>query len=776
MVFLSSSTSPLTSTVIFFERSPVATAVVTSAMFRTWPVRFAAIELTLSVRSFQTRETAFTCAWPPRMPSVPTSRATRVTSSANAESWSTIVLIVFLSSSTSPRTSTVIFRERSPFATAVVTSAMLRTCDVRLPASVLTLSVRSFHVPDTPGTWAWPPRMPSVPTSRATRVTSSANDESWSTIVLIVFFSSAISPRASTVILRDRSPSATAVVTSAMLRAWFVRLSASWLTLLVRSRQVPETPFTSACAPRRPSTPTSRATRVTSSANDESWSTIVLIVFLSLRTSPLTSTVIFFERSPFATAVVTSAMFRTCDVRFDAIPFTLSVSAFHVPATPSTSAWPPSLPSVPTSRATRVTCSAKTRSVSIIELIVTRDARHLLGEDAQRVDHRVDRVGERGDFALRLDRELLVQVAVRDGGDDLCDTAHLGRQVRRHEVDVVGQVLPGAADALHVRLAAEDALGADLAGDARDLVGERGQLVDHRVDRVLEPEDLALRVDRDLAREVALRDCCRHLGDVPHLVGEVRRHAVHRLGEAAPRPTDAFDLGLPAKLAVGSHLACDARDLGCEDAQRVDHRVDRVGERGDFALRLDRELLVQVSVCDGGDDLRDAAHLGRQIRRHEVDVVGQVLPGAADPLDVRLAAELAFGADLAGDAGDLVGERAQLVDDRVGRVLEVENFALDVDRDLLAQVAVRDGRRHVRDVPHLRRQVVRHEVDVVGQLAPDPGDAAHTRLAAELAFGADLARDPRDLVGERAQLVEHRVDGHADPPELAAHGLPVDRQ
>ena len=39
-----------------------------------------------------------------------------------------------------------------------------------------TLSVRSFHVPATPLTFAWPPRMPSVPTSRATRVTSDANE------------------------------------------------------------------------------------------------------------------------------------------------------------------------------------------------------------------------------------------------------------------------------------------------------------------------------------------------------------------------------------------------------------------------------------------------------------------------------------------------------------------------------------------------------------------------------------------------------------------------
>ena len=90
-----------------------------------------------------------------------------------------------------------------------------------------TVSVRSFQVPATPGTCAWPPSLPSVPTSRATRVTSPAKALSWSTMVLMVFFSSRISPFTSTVILRDKSPRATAVVTSAMLRTWVVRLAAS---------------------------------------------------------------------------------------------------------------------------------------------------------------------------------------------------------------------------------------------------------------------------------------------------------------------------------------------------------------------------------------------------------------------------------------------------------------------------------------------------------------------------------------------------------------------
>ncbi|MNS70529.1 hypothetical protein D3C72_1038740 [compost metagenome] len=85
------------------------------------------MKFTLSVRSFQVPETPFTSAWPPSLPSVPTSRATRVTSEANEPSWSTMMLMVFLSSRISPLASTVIFWLRSPLATAVVTSAMLRT-------------------------------------------------------------------------------------------------------------------------------------------------------------------------------------------------------------------------------------------------------------------------------------------------------------------------------------------------------------------------------------------------------------------------------------------------------------------------------------------------------------------------------------------------------------------------------------------------------------------------------------------------------------------------
>ena len=216
-----------------------------------------------------------------------------------------------------------------------------------------------------------------MPTSRATRVTSAAKALSWSTIVLMVFFSSRISPFTSTVILRVRSPRATAVVTSAMLRTCAVRFAPIVFTESVRSFQVPATPGTTACTPSRPSVPTSRATRVTSDANERSCSTIVLMVSLSCRISPRTSTVIFFDRSPLATAMVTSAMLRTWPVRFDAIELTLSVRSFHVPATPGT-------------------CGLTAELAFGADF--ARDARHFGGKRVELVDHRVDGLLELREF------------------------------------------------------------------------------------------------------------------------------------------------------------------------------------------------------------------------------------------------------------------------------------------------------------------------------------------------------------------------------------------
>src|SRR2546427_721561 len=254
--------------------------------------------------------------------------------------------------------STVIFLDRSPVATAFVTSAMLRTWAVRFPAMKFTLSVRSFHVPATPFTSAWPPSFPSVPTSRATRVTSEAKERSWSTIVFMVSFSSRISPFTSTVILFERPPVVSPVVTSLMSRTWAVRFPAIEFTLSVRSFHVPATPFTSAWPPSFPPVPTSRATRVTSEANERSWSTIRFTVLALRRNSPWRgrsskSSAIACERSPRATAPITRAISLVGRTRSPISAFTEPSEAPHAPLKPPSSARWVILPSLPTTRERR---------------------------------------------------------------------------------------------------------------------------------------------------------------------------------------------------------------------------------------------------------------------------------------------------------------------------------------------------------------------------------------------------------------------------------------
>src|SRR5207249_51925 len=99
-------------------------------------------------------------------------------------------------------------------------------------------------------------------------------------------------------------------------------------------------------------------------------------------------------------------------------------------------------------------------------------------------------------------------------------------EVGGHRVDVVGEVLPGPGHAFHLGLAAEPALGADLTGDARHLAGEGIELVDHRVDGVLQLQDLALHIDGDFLRQVARGDGGGDVGDVADLGGEVAGHEV----------------------------------------------------------------------------------------------------------------------------------------------------------------------------------------------------------------------------------------------------------
>src|SRR5262249_41641265 len=205
---------------------------------------------------------------------------------------------------------------------------------------------------------------------------------------------------------------------------------------------------------------------------------------------------------------------------------------------------------------------------------------------------------------------------------------------------------------------------------------------------VLELQDFTLDVDRDLLGQVAVGHGGGHFGDVAHLGGQVAGHEVNAVGQVFPGAGDALDVGLAAELALGTDLAGDTSHLGRERAKLIHHRVDGVLQLQDFALDVDGDLLGQVAVGHGFGHVRTVASLAGQVARHGVHTFPTRLPSALDALDVGLAAELALGADLAGDTSHLRGERAKLIDHRVDGVLELENFALDVDGDFFGQVAV----------------------------------------------------------------------------------------
>ena len=310
---------------------------------------------------------------------------------------------------------------------------------------------------------------------------------------------------------------------------------------------------------------------------------------------------------------------------------------------------------------------------------------------------------KRGDFALGLHGQLLIQIAVGHGGDDFDDAAHLVGQVGRHDVDGVGQVLPRAGHAGHLRLAAQLAFGADFARHARDFGGEGVELVHHDVDRVLEFENFAFDVGGDFLGQVAFGDGGGDFGDVADLRRQVAGHDVDGVGQVFPRSRDAGHDGLAAQLAFGADFARHARDFGGEGAELIDHRVDGLLELENFAAHIDGDFLGKVAVGHGDGHVGDVADLRRQVGRHGVDVVGQVLPGSGHAGHLRLAAQFAFGADFAGHAGDFRGERVQLIHHRVDGVLEFENFAFDVDGDLARKVAARDGGGDFGDVADLRR-------------------------------------------------------------------------
>src|SRR5262249_43344924 len=192
---------------------------------------------------------------------------------------------------------------------------------------------------------------------------------------------------------------------------------------------------------------------------------------------------------------------------------------------------------------------------------------------------------------------------------------------------------------------------------------------------------------------------------------EVSGHRVDGVGEIFPGARHTADVSLTAEFAVGADFASHAGDLGSERAELVHHGVERVFQLENFAFDVDRNFVGEVALCNGGCDFGDVTDLASQVAGHEVDVVGEVFPGAGDAGNLRLTAEFAFSADFASDASDFSSEGVELVHHRVDGVFQLENFALHVDGDFAREVAARHGGGDFGNVADLRCEVSGHRVD-----------------------------------------------------------------
>src|SRR5262249_35584708 len=142
--------------------------------------------------------------------------------------------------------------------------------------------------------------------------------------------------------------------------------------------------------------------------------------------------------------------------------------------------------------------------------------------------------------------------------------------------------------AFHLGLAAELALGADLARDTRHLGGKRRQLVDHAVDGRADAEELAL--DRaavdlqlDALREVSVRDRvddARHLDRRPD---EVLDHRVDRVDLLLPHALRSTNLGPLRQAPFAADHGRDADELVGRALARLRELVERARQPGRHA-------------------------------------------------------------------------------------------------------------------------------------------------------------------------------------------------
>jgi hypothetical protein len=191
--------------------------------------------------------------------------------------------------------------------------------------------------------------------------------------------------------------------------------------------------------------------------------------------------------------------------------------------------------------------------------------------------------------------------------------------------------------------------------------------------------------------QVAARHRDGHVGDVPDLGGEVVGHRVHGVGQVLPRARHLGHDGLAAQLPVGADLAHDARHLGREDRELLDHLVHDRGRPEELALErtpvhLEPHALDQIAARDGGDRLRHLACGPEEVLDERVDGALHVLPGAVRRSQADALADSSFAADDLSDPLQLERGAAEGADDVVEGVRDLSGQSGAVARQARGEI------------------------------------------------------------------------------------------
>src|SRR6185437_1817475 len=136
-------------------------------------------------------------------------------------------------------------------------------------------------------------------------------------------------------------------------------------------------------------------------------------------------------------------------------------------------------------------------------------------------------------------------------------------------------------------------------------------------------------------------------------------HGVNGIGEVLPRSSDAGDDCLPTEFSIRSHLSSDARHLGREDTQLLNHRVHDVRRTQEFAFQcstvhVEAHCLSQISLSDGADRASDFCCRSKEILNEGIDGDLHLPPGTALLLEARALSGSSFFADHLADSLQLV--------------------------------------------------------------------------------------------------------------------------